>query len=237
MTLVIGIRTNRGPDCVILASDRQFSEIDEEKKLEYKRPIRKVYYGETWAMGDAGGGYSDVRKFYHALRQTRDGGTGVIARALKQGIFEEVLSLNRNLTRRDGVTFADTHSFVLATRKPRVALRLVDEFGNIKSASKENDFEYICVGNGDEAAEGCIEQQLATESIDRDNISADVAIGVALNAVFAASRLASVGLGYDLVIMEKNSLIDWGAKNNKALKRAQSSQIREMTEHYKRLNR
>ena len=50
----------------------------------------------------------------------------------------------------------------------------------------------------------------------------------------------------DVIILrdQENKIIDlvyyysdWGAKNNKALKRAQSSQIREMTEHYKRLNR
>ncbi len=238
MTLLIGIKTNTGLDRVVLASDRQLSEY-EEGAFSSKRPIRKIYSGDFWAMGDAGGDDQDVRRFYRMLRGHKGYGSGpeqakrMIKVAIKERRFHEVRELNTELMRTgENIDIEDTHAFLLAVNSPRIGLWLVDEFGNIKDPPKERDFDYLLLGNGKKEAEGYIQRLLAEEQIDRDRISTRTALSVVRGALKAAEKKADVGFGYDVVVVSKKGVEDLGREIGKSVASAERAAWRNVENKY-----
>lgn len=233
MTVVIGIRTNRGLDHIVLASDRQLSEDNEdEDKTKLKRPIRKIYSGTHWVMGDAGGDDYDVRKFYRTLDSRSNGHNRTVRWAVRKKTFNEVLELNRRLMLKPEKTFEDTHAFILATNKP-FSLWAVDEYGNLKDTPTDSDFDYMCIGSGKVAVKDHFRQQLAEEQFDRDAITTEAAIKLAIGGVYAASNIEGVGLGYDLFVVSPTRIIDWGQKIRRTIKRAEKTSIADLLKHYR----
>ena len=189
-------------------------------------------------MGDAGQDDRDVRKFYRKLRGNSPSGEKesrrIIERALDERMFKEVNDLNTQLMKK-GAEYEGTHAFLLAVHNPSLSLWHVDEFGNLHEAPEENDFDYIALGSGKKEAIGYIERIVAEEKIDRDSITLPVALRAAREAIRAATKEAYTGLGYDLVVIIKGSIKEWGPEIGKALDVAERVKVDEIVEHYKKI--
>ena len=243
MTTFIGIRTNAGEDAIILMADRQSTNsTDSEKKS-----ITKLYFGRYgakeefgyWAMGDAGADDREVRRFYGLLKGDGRYGSNekraqkIIDRAIRKQIFLEVIKLNRDIMRSPNSDIEETHCFLMAVNRPDLSLWLIDEFGNFKKPEEDKNFDYICLGSGKYKAEQKIEQLIADEEIDRDKITPKAAISIGRKALGMAESDLSTGMGYDLLIMTKRRLDNWGKIIRKELSEHEEKRLSEIAEQYK----
>jgi len=167
MTAIIGIKTNKGLESVVIGADTQISvekeDDDKNKELPYeKKNIRKIICGENWIMAFAGTVMEEHYKFYKKLSGSKRYGSSeeivneMIANAVKNydewkknpkkysGFhFKEVADLNATLMRRKNFDIAEATEGVLAVYLNDSGVRLfhVDEFGNLKEpAEKEVGF-------------------------------------------------------------------------------------------------
>jgi 20S proteasome alpha/beta subunit len=234
MTTIVGIKTNSGLDSIVLASDLQSS--DEEAETKFRIP-RKIYVGDNWAMGDAGGDDKAVRRLYGKLRGNKNYGSNdniageMLERAIKEKLFYEVRELNTELRKKD-CSMDETHAFVFAVSKPELFLWKIDEFGNLKDPKEDHDIDYVCVGTGRERVEKYIEGLLDEEKFDRDEINTNAAIHIARGAMKAAEGDVWTGLGYDLVILTKAGVKVWGKKIREVLEKAETDKLEEIAKKY-----
>ena len=63
MTTLIGVKTNIGPDAVVIASDTQMSFLDEERNPLSKKTFYKILTGDYWILAHAGDGTEHLRRF------------------------------------------------------------------------------------------------------------------------------------------------------------------------------
>lgn len=241
MTLLIGIRTNYGTEGIVIASDRQLSESEDNGKgvVESKRAVRKIFYGPFWAIGACGGDYREIIDFCRTVNVYRSTDTNkqkqaqeIVERAIRDRWFREVRDLNTLIMKKGSAEIGETASFILAVTKPKMAIWKVDEFGNFKDIPEENDFEYLSLGSGSDTADGYIKQQLAEERIDRDQITIQSARRIACGALSAANTVGSVGMGYDLAVLTGIEIKDWGSSIRRGLQRAQSELEKGVDDYY-----
>lgn len=235
MTTIIGIRANEGDDAIVLAADYQLG-IYNGDELVSKRRIPKLQTGEFWAIGDAGEDDGDMIKFYGMLRGNRryrsskEHASKVIERAVNERSFNEVLEINKSVRARKSLE--STHSFILAVNKPSLELFLVDEFGNLQTIPEEREIDYLVIGSGSDLVHKYVDDSLSNEKLDRCKISVESAIKLATDLMRVAERDGASGLGYDLVILQENSIDRWGAEIKKALSVAEKEVVRKIVDHY-----
>jgi len=245
MTTLVGIKTNHGPQHIVIASDRQQSVEEDEEKQD----VRKIYYGKNWVIGVSGGAIDDkaLTRFFGMLkgdkryRSSPEIAERMIKNALERKVFYEVNELNRRVAKRDR-SIDGTYRFLFATNSIEFGLWEIDEFGNMLEPPEENEFEYFCLGSGGEKAKRYIgsvlkEGVLNGKEIDKETISVDVAIPLAKRAVQSAEEDLSTGFGYDLIIVPQNvnEKIDWlGGEIKQRLKNADLELERDIIERYKK---
>jgi 20S proteasome alpha/beta subunit len=234
MTTLVGIRANDGIEGVVLASDYLRGDYEGEIMVS-KRSVRKLYWGDFWMMGDAGGDHKDVIKFYHYLKGHRNYGSdenkarSMIQEAVRKKDFERVNQVNKIISKKGS---ENTHSFIFAVNNPVCGLWKIDEYGNFHEPDEKKDFEYVCIGSGEEEVDGYIERQLSDELIDREKIDIPSAIDIAVGALDAAERDADTGLGVDFGVMTKKSVDIYGREIKKAMVDARRSKINQIKLRY-----
>jgi hypothetical protein len=236
MTTILGIQTNsdKGLESIVMVSDLQVS--DDEQEAKWKIP-RKIYIGENWAMGDTGGDDKDVRRMYGVLQGYKRYGSNdnraqkIIERAVRRRKFLEVRELNTELSRLDKDE-DELHSFVFAVNKPELNLWRVDSYGNLKISSGDKAIDYVRVGSGKEQVDKYIEEVLENEKFDRDNITTTSAIKIGRGAIRAAEKDKWSGYGYDLVILTKKEIITWGKEIQQELEEADNNKIDKICNYY-----
>ena len=237
MTTLIGIRTNDGPDGIVIASDYQISEVDGNDHTVSTRPMNKIYTGPFWAMAHAGRDTRSLLRFYGVLKgykrydSSEEKARATILSAIDDMFFPEVRDLNTKL-RKNGDESEDLISFLLAVNKPEVNLWEVDEFGNIKEPNDESDFDYICLGGGADKAEDHIKGLLSNEDIDRDKIGIDNAVYTARSAIGAAETEAGTGMGFGLTVLIQDDIREWGKDIRRKLKETEQRELKDIANYY-----
>jgi len=236
MTTLVGIKANEGREGVVIASDYQVSEEDGRGYLISKSPRSKIDAGPFWAMAHAGGDALPVREFYKFLKGNKGNNPNkkkarsTILSAIDDLHFPEVVELNTKLSAKGNEE--DAVSFLLAINDPELNLYLVDSYGNIKGPNDESDFDYICLGSGGEKAENYIKDLLAQEKIDRDEISLKEAIYVARGAIGAAETEAGTGMGFNLVVLVKGEIGEYGKEMRSELRKTEEASLEKIVKHY-----
>ncbi len=69
MTTILGIKTNSGPDAVVLVADRQESIPDGESQYSLKGVKEKIHKGKNWAMAYMGAIDPKIDSFYKLLSE------------------------------------------------------------------------------------------------------------------------------------------------------------------------
>src|SRR3989338_1351566 len=232
MTTIIGIKTDSGPDGIVLAADTQLNIFDDDGSSSAKRSTRKIIYTDSWTMAQTGSVTHLHYDFERMLLGRKRGFPEekvfeMIARAVAnydQGVrytdphFIEVNRLN-TLHRREGGNVEDLASFIFASRHPRLGLWEIDQMGYIKPASKELDFEYLSLGSGSKEALGYINRQIMGELAEANTIDLPRAIDLAVGAIHAAQEDVYTG-GLDLVIVTSEKVIPYGDRIKSAITKA-----------------
>src|SRR3989344_5649504 len=69
MTTILGIKTNSGPDAVVLVADRQESILDEKNERTLRGIKEKIHRGTNWAMAYMGAIDAKIDSFYKLLSE------------------------------------------------------------------------------------------------------------------------------------------------------------------------
>ncbi len=243
MTTLIGIKTNSGLDRIVLASDNQITRYDKkDNKPVSKHPDRKLYYEDKWAIGIAGVSDYETTKFFGVLRGNKTYGSSeenakrIIEGAIKNLDFPEINELNKKL-RKKGIDLEDLPAFIFAANEPKLTLWWIDEFGNFHKRDEEAEFDYICLGSGEDKASQYIESLIENEKIKKDKITTREAIRIARESIYAAEKDMDTGLGYDLVILTEHEIKSWGDEIKKEIREAEAKKLEDIANYYESLEK
>lgn len=226
MTTLIGIQTNSVLESIIIVADRQVT-IEEEGRVS-KRPVKKIYTGESWIMGDAGADDSEIAEFYRSLKNDEERTMRMIEGALEKRRFMEVDTLNARVTASEGRTIDDAHCFLLAINKPHLGLWIVDELGNLKAPPKENEIPYVCLGSGSKKVKEHMEYLLGEEEIDVEKMTTRQGMIIAESCFSAAEkRDLYTGLGLDMYVIYKTEIRETSKKIKRAMLEAKKREFEE----------
>lgn len=237
MTTLIGIKTNFGLESIVLVGDYQITSTDKEEKEISKRAERKLHYGENWVMGAAGVYRRELTKFFGIIKGYKNYNSNperaneIIEKAIKEKEFEEILQLNKKLRRR-GLDMEDIPAFILAVNKPKLFLWWVDEYGNIKNPEEDNEFDYVCLGSGEERADRYIQSLIEEQKIDRDKIGIREALKIARDSMYAAERDPGTGMGYDIIVVTEKEIRSWGEEIKEEIRKAEEKKIEDIGDYY-----
>lgn len=236
MTTLFGIKANQN-ETVVLASDNQLSIYDEDNKMVSKRPFKKTYCGDFWALGHAGAVTKRLQKFHGVLKGYKNYGSSpekvkeIIETAVRKKRFYEINELNA-LERREGTEIEDLHSFMLAINKPKPSLWGITEFGHLQESSEEKDLEYICYGSGEDKVDEYIKRKISKKEFDPEEITTSIAIDIAVGALEEAEEDGYTGLGLDLFVLTKDNIRDYGEEIRDAIEKAKRMKIEEIKRGY-----
>ncbi len=71
MTTILGIKTNSGPDAVVLSADMQLNRYNPEEELIEKESATKIYLGKNWAMAYMGDSDKKIDSFFRFLSREK----------------------------------------------------------------------------------------------------------------------------------------------------------------------
>jgi 20S proteasome alpha/beta subunit len=244
MSTLIGIKTNYGIERIVLGSDRQFSDYDEDDKMVEKGDVQKIFCGKKWAIAYCGGGeIKELRRFFGVLRGDKRYGSSkknadeILEKAVNEKNFSEVCELNRFVAKKDRSTEC-TYEFILGSNYPKLGMWQIDSYGNLLLPSEDNEFEYIAIGSGADEAEKYIksvvsEGKIGEHEFDKDSVTSSVANRIAKRAIQAARSDASTGFGYDIVFISKGRSIEaWGDRIKKKMFQADREIEDEISAHF-----
>ena len=218
MPLLVGIHAEHGLEGIVLGADRQLSIVDEEDNIISKKQATKIYFNGSWALACYGTEYRETLAFCRALvKAPPEESLKKIMEAIEKGRYIDINELNARMTQREGISEEDTSTFLLAVKKPKLALYHINQFGVLKGIPQNNDFNYICLGSGEKDAQEYIEKLIRSEEIDRNRISIPDARKIVRGTIeTASSKEPTVGMGFDMLIITKDKIEDIGRKIRRA---------------------
>lgn len=236
MTTLLGVKSTSNIESIVIAADRQLT-IEDGDKFS-KRPIKKLYTGESWIMGDAGADDSEVDDFYTDMRKDESRTLQKIKTALEKGRFMEIDELNAKIMAKEEKCIDDAHCFILAINKPYLGLWKIDELGNLKTPPKELLIPYVCLGSGEEKVKERMEYILGEDEIDRENISTRQTINIGESCfTAAATRDLHTGLGLDMYVISKLGIRETSRKIRRAMLDAKKKEFEEECVYFDNLER
>ncbi|MEK6926695.1 MAG: hypothetical protein AABW50_05450 [Nanoarchaeota archaeon] len=254
MTAVIGIRTNKGLESVVIGADTQMSFTKKDSdEIVGKKSVRKIVHGENWIMAFAGNMGDELYKFYKKLGGSKRYGSseeivnGMIFNAVKrygeckknlskyEGLhFVEVAHLNASLMRREGFEFNDIPEFVLAiySKESGVELFHVDELGNLNEPIYE-ELDYVAIGSGSKKINNYIEELIDKEDGSQFPVDIERSIKIARGSVHAAAEREIYTGGIDLAVLTEKGVDDYGPQIKEALIKAEDKKFDEIVSMYR----
>jgi 20S proteasome alpha/beta subunit len=187
MTTIVGIKTNSGPESIVLATDTQFTWYKEGIR-QSKDEIFKLRVGDEYALAFAGNIDKNLSAFLNYVDGKRSFESYLnfvipshkkknveyfkkiipflfkreehpIKEATENWYFPEFNILNTFVLRGDEDSdLEQLAELVIAKRNP-LGLYQVDVFGNISESDPANDIEYIALGSGSEIVENYIDDE------------------------------------------------------------------------------
>ncbi len=237
MTTIIGVRTNYGDDAIVLASDRQIGDYEQEI-LTAKGLGKKIQTGPFWVMGHSGGQQKRcITKFFGILKGYKNYSSSdekareIIQIAIRKKRFYEVDELNAEISRSED-DIDSTLEFILAVNNPKLEMWKVNEFGVFHDVPDSREIDYITIGSGADAAVKFIYNQIADARYDIERINTRAAIQIARDVMHISEKDPATGLGYHLIIMTKDSIKEWGEEIKKAVVEAQDIKIKSIQDYY-----
>jgi len=236
MTSIIGIRTNLGSDGIVVASDRSIGEYDGDKiiKLNLRK---KIHFGDYWVMSHTGTITKSLSRFYGVLKGHKICGSDderarkIFENAVENKSFREVNELNTVLMRNEE-DLNSTLEFLLAVRLSKFGLWKVDAFGNLRVSADDGDFDYICMGSGSEFMESYISERISDGKIVSDEVKISSAIKIVNGVMGSSERDPRSGFGYDLTVLTKDGVREWGAEIRKAQMDGGLVKLTEISQYY-----
>lgn len=248
MSTTFGIKTNSGPDSIVLASDTQFS-IDDgnstQKTIGSKIRVEGEYViavtGDMVKLVDRffsylGGRTSPKNFIRDALRNKRhpifeNMPANPVLAAIEAGYFPELALVNSDYYMReyDKKSFEEISDglieLIIATRNPSLGLYLVDSFGRVSSSS--NSIDYLVSGSGTEIVQTYMDEggyqsdPIINIEVREDKIALPVAISLAIGAIKKASRDRDTGGPIDLVVVTQEAIETHGQEIRRYLAEAE----------------
>lgn len=255
MTAVIGIKSNKGLESVVIGSDTQISFNSEEdsKVLDSKRTARKIICGDNWIMAFAGTIDEELYGFYKKLKGLKRYGSSdelvknMVFNAVRHYDewkknpkkydalhFKEVVDLNAQLMRKKRFKLEETMEFVLGVYLEESGVRLfhVDEFGNLKEPSEDREFNYFTMGSGSDRIEKYITDLVEEDEGGQFFVDTKKAIEIVRRSIHKSSRDIYTGGGIDMAILTSNGVTDYGFEIREALKEAEEKKFQEIGARY-----
>ena len=254
MTAVIGIKTNKGLESIVIGSDTQLSDKSEEDSeiLDSKKTIRKIIHGGNWVMAFAGTVDEELYRFYKKLSGLKRHGSSdelvnsMILNAVKnydewrknpkksEAVhFREVVDLNARIMRKKSFDITDTVEFVLGVYLEDSGVRLfhVDEFGNLKEPNEEREFDYISIGSSSDRVKKYIKDVIEDDESGQVFIDTKRAIEIYRESMHKASREINTG-GMDFTVLTSKGVINYGLEIKEALRKAEDEIFKEIGSRY-----
>jgi len=255
MTTIMAIKSNSGIEGIVFGADTQLSLI-EKGAFAQKKSISKIIYRKEWIMGHAGAMDSDVYQFFQLFSsqkkssQPENNPYEITLRAVKryddykndQKIrdihFQEVITLNAKLMRKEGRDLEDLNKFVLALNQLEVGPRFfeVDEFGNLKEPQKDGEVEYIVIGSGEKIAEKYIDKIIDEDESPQFLVNISRAIDIVWRGLKEAQRDPYTNGPIDLVVLTKDGVSPYGREIREALMSAENQKITAIKKKYEQEN-
>lgn len=231
MTSLIGIKTNTGPEAIVLGSDTQLNYLDDEGNLVAKKSILKIIHGDFWAIACCGAETNEMKSFFRKLQNPEDRRyknfdkdrlDTMMNKALGKGRFYEINELNANYS-REGGDISEAPEFLIAFNKPKVELFKIDPFGNLIPPKKS----YITLGTGREEVEKYLEEIFEEETYEENAIDLEAALKLSRDAVKKTSQRGDIFSGWpmDLVVTKKNSIKAYGNRIRSAIEKAEDKEF------------
>jgi len=206
MTVIVGVKTNYGPEAIVMASDRQLTHFDQRENPIFRDRITKINVSERWMAGNAGNQGKNVDKFYRGMNE-KPGLPVEIKRAIKKGNFPEFVEAVKKDAGSDYNGSDYTYPTMLMAANSGDGLQLceVNVLGVVYSPDKFWRVEYGCVGSGKREAEEKIKAMLGNSEFGK-KVGLERALILAYKAVQAAEVNTTCGMGLDIAILTKEGV-------------------------------
>ena len=224
MTVIIGIKAYSHENEIVLSADSQLTDVEDNKFPVSKiTGFTKIATTNHWAMGFAGTYCPPLRTFYRNLKSEKGLETSIEI-AVKNGYFEEVNLLNRNIAKKYG----DDNSvhFILAVNRPELGLYFVDKMGNVldRPVDEDDTDDYLVIGSGSESIDKFLENRINALYVDKDGITPGMAIKYAYEAIDRNEDIFTGG-PVEIVTISKKGVQNYGPALRRSAKKAIRSEL------------